>query len=84
MRLFHSEKMGCAMAIDDFPDEVSLRFRVHVLCVYAQSTLNLVAEIAADDPYNLDEEDRRLITELAQHCERIFLEATKLKARVNA
>ena len=84
MRLFHFEKMGCAMAFDDFPDETSFRFRAHVFYIYAQSILNLAEEIAAEGPEHLDDEDRKLFADLASQCERIFLEATKLKARVKA
>ena len=72
------------MAFDDFPDEASLRFRLHVFYVYAQSILNFADQIAAEGPDNLTEQDRALFADLAEQCERIFLEATRLKARVNA
>ena len=67
------------MAYDDFPDEVSLRFRLHVLCVYAQSTLALTSELMADGPDTLDEADRKAIDESAEHLERIWFEIVKLK-----
>jgi hypothetical protein len=73
--------MGCAMAYDDVPDEVSLRFRVHVLCVYAQSTLHVMDEIAAEGVENLDEETLKIYDALAHECERIWVEAVKIKKR---
>jgi hypothetical protein len=73
---------GCAMAFNEFPDDVSLRFRAHVLCVYAQSTLQLAAEIAADGPDHLSDEDLKLFDDLADACERIFIEAVKVKRMV--
>jgi len=70
------------MPFDDFPDEVSLRFRFHILCVYAQSTLNLASEIAEEGAGNLCEEDKKLFNDLADCLERLSFEAEKLKKRV--
>ena len=67
------------MSYDEFPDEMSLRFRLHVLCVYAQSTLSLVNELAADGPDTLDEADRKAIDQSAEQLERIWFEIVKLK-----
>ena len=69
------------MAYDEFPDEMSLRFRLHVLCVYAQSTLILVSELAADGPENLAESDIKAIDDTATEFERIWFEAAKIKKR---
>jgi len=70
------------MAYDDFPDEASLRFRAHVFYVYAQSLLNFAAELAADGSEHFTEEDLKLFDELAHECERIFIEAVKVKRMV--
>ena len=67
------------MSYDEFPDEMSLRFRLHVLCVYAQSTLSLVSELAADGPETLDDADRKAIDESAEQLERIWFEIVKIK-----
>ena len=67
------------MQYDEFPDEMSLRFRLHVLCVYAQSTLALVSELTADGPDTLSENDRKAIDESAEQLERIWFEVVKLK-----
>lgn len=71
------------MAYDDFPDDVSLKFRAHVFFVYAQSTLALAAEIAEEGADNLDEGDLKTIDDLAEQCERIWIEATKVKHRAH-
>ena len=70
------------MPFDDFPDEVSLRFRFHVLCVYAQSTLNFASEIAEEGPDNLLDEDKKLFDDVADCLERVSFEAEKLRKRV--
>ena len=67
------------MPYDDFPDEVSLRFRLHVLCVYAQSTLAFMSDLAADGPETLSEDDRKAIDESTEQLERIWFEAAKIK-----
>jgi len=67
------------MSYDEFPDEMSLRFRLHVLCVYAQSTSALLNELTADGPDTLDDTDRKAINESAEHLERIWFEIVKIK-----
>jgi len=69
------------MAFDDFPDETSLKFRSHVLCIYAQSTLNLAAEIAEEGPDNLDEDTLKTLDDLEEQLERIWFESAKIKKR---
>jgi len=70
------------MPFDDFPDEASLGFRFHVLCVYAQSTLHFASEIAEEGPDNLSDEDKKRFDDLADCLERISFEADKLRKRV--
>ena len=69
------------MAYDEFPDEVSLRFRLHVLCVYAQSTLQVMDELADEGVENLDEDTLKVFDSIARECERIWVEAVKIKKR---
>ena len=66
---------------DEFLDEFSLRFRLHVLCVYAQSTLAMQSELAANGPDTLAESDLKAIDNAATELERIWFEAAKLKKR---
>ena len=80
---------GCAMihnntSYDDFPDELSLRFRVHVLCAYAQSTLTLMEELAREGADQLDAETLKVFDSLAEQTERIWFEAAKIRTRVRA
>ena len=67
------------LSYDEFPDEVSLRFRLHVLCVYAQSTLALLSALAVDGPDTLAESDLKAIDDATTELERIWFEAAKLK-----
>jgi hypothetical protein len=67
------------MSYDEFPDEMSLQFRLHVLCVYAQSTLALLNELTADGPDSLEDADRKAIDESAEQFERIWFEIVKIK-----
>jgi hypothetical protein len=67
------------MPYDDFPDEVSLRFRLHVLCVYAQSTLALMSDLAEDDPKTLSKEDLKALDDAVAELERIWFEVVKIK-----
>jgi len=69
---------------DDFPDELSLRFRVHVLCAYAQSTLALMEELAREGADQLDAETLKVFDSLAEQTERIWFEAAKIRTRVRA
>lgn len=73
--------MKTDMAYDDFPDDVSLRFRAHILFVYAQSTLQLAAELAEDDAANLDGDTLKTFDDLARECEHIWVEAVRIKKR---
>jgi phenylacetate-coenzyme A ligase PaaK-like adenylate-forming protein len=72
------------MPYDDFPGELSLRFRVHVLCTYAQSTLALMEELAQEGADNLDAETLKIFDSLAEQTERIWFEAAKIRMRVRA
>ena len=70
------------MSYDDFPNELSLQFRSHVLFVYAQSTLNFATELADEGAKNLDCETLTAIDVLADELERLWIEAVKIKSRV--
>ncbi len=69
------------MPIDDIPDDVSLRFRAHVLFVYAQSTLNIAAELAEEGSDNLAEDDLKTFDDMAEQLERFWIEAAKIRRR---
>ena len=72
------------MSYDNFPDEVSLRFRAHVLFVYAQSTLKFASELADEGAANLDTDTLKTFEALARELERIWIEAVKINKRVYA
>ena len=72
------------MPYDYFPDELSLRFRVHVLCAYAQSTLVLMEELAQEGADQLDAETLKIFDSLVEQTERIWFEASKIWTRVRA
>ena len=69
------------MAYDEFPDDVSLRFRVHVLCAYAQSTLKFADELADEGAKNLSEDDLKALDDMVDQLERIWFEGAKIKKR---
>jgi len=69
---------------EDFPNELSLRFRVHVLCAYAQSTLALMEELVREGADQLDAVTLKILDSLAEQTERIWFEAAKIRTRVSA
>ncbi|MBM3637655.1 MAG: hypothetical protein FJX04_11485 [Alphaproteobacteria bacterium] len=72
------------MPYEDFPNELSLRFRVHVLCAYAQSTLALMEELVREGADQLDAVTLKILDSLAEQTERIWFEAAKIRTRVSA
>jgi hypothetical protein len=70
------------MQKDDFPDELSLRYRVHVLGAYVQSTLTFASEIADEGSKSLDENDQKSFDHLADYLEHAWIEAEKLRKRL--
>ena len=75
-------KQGCAMELKDFPNEFSLRYHAHVMCVYVDAVLKFATDLADDDLENLSHEDKAIYNMLADYLERAAYAADKLKKRV--
>lgn len=70
------------MDFKDFPNEFSLRYHVHVLCVHTEAVLKFATEIAEEAPDNLTREDKEIFNALADYLDRACHHAERLKRRV--
>lgn len=67
------------MELKDFPNEFSLRYHVHVMCVYVESVLKFATDLADDDLDNLSDDDKAIYKVLADYLERAAYSADKLQ-----
>jgi len=72
------------MLFDDFPNENSLKVRVHIFYLHVQSTLTYAAEIAEEGPDHLSDDDKRIYADLSKYLELASFDAEKLRRRVGA
>ncbi len=70
------------MDFKEFPNEFSLRYHVHVLCVHTEAVLKFASDIAEEGPDNLAQDDKEIFNTLADYLDRACIQAERLKRRV--
>jgi len=72
------------MDLQEFPNEFSLRYHVHLLCVHVESVLKFAEDIAEEGPDNLSEEDKVIFDVLTTYLDRACSQANRVRRRARS